>query len=109
MSNQKNELTPSKSSKQNLFTQNLNEEKVESKKSNFVQKLAKKSIVSKLSKPTNDIMLLILVILAIFLPPIAVGLKKNWALIPLLISIILTLLFWLPGIIHALLVVFDIL
>ena len=109
VSNQKNELTPSKSSKQNLFTQNLNEEKVESKKSNFVQKLAKKSIVSKLSKPTNDIMLLILVILAIFLPPIAVGLKKNWALIPLLISIILTLLFWLPGIIHALLVVFDIL
>jgi uncharacterized membrane protein YqaE (UPF0057 family) len=108
VNNQKNELTPSKSSKQNLFTQNLNEEKVESKKSNFVQKLAKKSIVSKLSKPTNDIMLLILVILAIFLPPIAVGLKTNWSLIPLLISIILTLLFWLPGIIHALLVVFDI-
>lgn len=50
-----------------------------------------------------------LLILAIFFPPIAVGLKKNWALIPLLISIILTLLFWLPGIIHALLVVFDIL
>ena len=108
VSNQKNTVASSKSSSQNTFVQNLNEEKVESKKTTVVQKVSKKGILGKL-KQTDDVMLLILVILALFIPPIAVGLKKNWALIPLLISIILTLLFVLPGVIHALLVVFDIL
>jgi len=109
VSNQKNEVTPSKSSKQNLFTQNLNEEKVEvKKKSTLVNKIAKKVVSGKLKQADDNIMLLILVILAIVIPPIAVGLKKNWELIPLLISILLTLFFVIPGIIHALLVVFDV-
>lgn len=107
VSNQKNTVASSKSATQNTFVQNLNEEKVESKKTTAVQKVSKKGILGKL-KQTDDVMLLILVILALFIPPIAVGLKKNWALIPLLISIILTLLFFLPGVIHALLVVFDV-
>ena len=108
VSNQKNTVASSKSSTQNNFVQNLNEEKVEGKKTTVVQKVSKKGILGKLKQADDNVMLLILVILALFIPPIAVGLKKNWALIPLLISIILTLLFFLPGVIHALLVVFDV-
>ena len=44
---------------------------------------------------------LILIILAIFLPPIAVFLKKGVGK-DLLINILLCLLFYVPGIIHAL-------
>jgi len=47
---------------------------------------------------------LLLVIVAIFLPPVAVGLKRGIGL-ALVINIILCLLFVLPGIIHALWVV----
>jgi uncharacterized membrane protein YqaE (UPF0057 family) len=44
---------------------------------------------------------LVLVILAIFLPPVAVFLK-NGAGKDLLINVLLCLVFWVPGIIHAL-------
>jgi len=46
----------------------------------------------------------LLVIVAFFLPPVAVGIKEGFG-VSLLINIILTLLFWLPGFIHALIVV----
>jgi uncharacterized membrane protein YqaE (UPF0057 family) len=47
---------------------------------------------------------IVLIILAFFIPPLAVGLKEGitaqfW------INLILTLIFWLPGFIHALVVV----
>jgi len=48
----------------------------------------------------------LLIILAILLPPVAVYLKKG-AGKDLIINIILCLLFWLPGIIHALYLVFK--
>lgn len=49
---------------------------------------------------------LLLAILAILLPPLAVFLKVGlgkhfW------ISVILTIFFWVPGVIHAFLIVFD--
>ncbi len=47
---------------------------------------------------------LLLIILAILLPPLAVFLQKG-AGKDLLINIILCLFFWLPGIIHALWVI----
>lgn len=51
--------------------------------------------------PVNKILL---VILAFLLPPLAVGLHsglgKNF-----IINLILTLIFWLPGVIHALIVI----
>lgn len=47
---------------------------------------------------------LVLIILAILLPPVAVALKKG-AGKDLLINIILTLFFFVPGLIHALIVV----
>lgn len=59
------------------------------------------------NRKASDVDLLLLVILAILLPPLAVFLKRGldsmfW------ISLILTLLFWFPGAIFALLVVFDV-
>ncbi|MBB5351883.1 uncharacterized membrane protein YqaE (UPF0057 family) [Haloferula luteola] len=47
---------------------------------------------------------LLLIIIAFFLPPLAVALKEglNGSF---LLNLVLTLLFWLPGFIHALLVI----
>jgi uncharacterized membrane protein YqaE (UPF0057 family) len=47
---------------------------------------------------------LLLVIIAILIPPVAVGLKRGIGG-SLIINIILTILFYIPGLIHALLVV----
>jgi uncharacterized membrane protein YqaE (UPF0057 family) len=47
---------------------------------------------------------LLLVILAFLLPPLAVGLKNGIGG-SFFLNLILTLIFWLPGMIHALIVV----
>jgi uncharacterized membrane protein YqaE (UPF0057 family) len=47
---------------------------------------------------------LLMVIIAILIPPLAVFLKKGLG-IALIINIILTLLFYIPGLIHALYVI----
>ena len=47
---------------------------------------------------------LLMIIIALLLPPVAVFLKKG-AGMELVISIVLTLCFWVPGVIYALLVV----
>ncbi|HVP72192.1 MAG TPA: YqaE/Pmp3 family membrane protein [Phycisphaerales bacterium] len=49
---------------------------------------------------------LLLCIIAFFLPPLAVGLKSGVGG-TLLLNIILTLLFWLPGFLHALYIVLN--
>lgn len=49
----------------------------------------------------------LLAILAILLPPLAVYLKEGVINSKFWISLILTLIFWIPGVIYALLVVFD--
>jgi len=47
----------------------------------------------------------LLFVLAVLLPPLAVGLVTDWDLEQTLISVGLTFLCWLPGIIHAIIVV----
>ncbi|MDB6076628.1 MAG: hypothetical protein JWO82_375, partial [Akkermansiaceae bacterium] len=47
---------------------------------------------------------ILLVILAFILPPLAVGLKKGIGK-EFLINLILTFFFWIPGVIHALVVI----
>lgn len=49
----------------------------------------------------------LLAILAILLPPLAVYLKEGEINSKFWISLILTLIFWIPGVIYALLVVFN--
>lgn len=53
----------------------------------------------------DDIPVWLLYVLAIVFPPIAVGLATDWETKPLIVNIILCVLSWLPGIIHALIVV----
>lgn len=54
---------------------------------------------------SNDSELLLLVILAILLPPLAVFLYEGSITINFWLSLILTLIFWLPGIIFALVII----
>lgn len=54
------------------------------------------------AKPASDEETILLVILAFILPPLAVYLKYNDTGTPFIVNIILTLLFWFPGVIHAL-------
>lgn len=51
---------------------------------------------------------ILLVVLAIILPPLAVYLHEDAINTKFWISLLLTLLFWVPGVIYALLVVFDV-
>jgi uncharacterized membrane protein YqaE (UPF0057 family) len=66
--------------------------------------------VNKMKKATkrgdaDGIPTAVLFILAFLLPPIAVGLVTDWDLEQTLISVGLTFLCWLPGIVHAIIVV----
>lgn len=45
-------------------------------------------------------MSLIMILLTIFLPPVAVAIKEGIG-VQLLINIVLTLIGWLPGVVHA--------
>jgi len=54
----------------------------------------------------NEISMVLLVILAILLPPLAVGLKKGIGG-AFVLALILWLLFYVPGLIYALYVVFK--
>jgi uncharacterized membrane protein YqaE (UPF0057 family) len=63
--------------------------------------IAKTSVVISLPRMDNKI---VLIILAIFLPPLAVFLKTSNAKTTI-INLILCFLFWIPGVIHALITV----
>jgi len=54
----------------------------------------------KVNKNRAQVPMIILYILAIFLPPLAVGLYTDWGE-PTLWNLLFTILFWIPGIIHA--------
>ena len=57
----------------------------------------------------GDTNTVLLVILAILLPPLAVYLHEDEINTKFWLSTIFTLLFWIPGVIYALLVVLDVL
>jgi len=92
------------------------EEKVVSRveKRNMKRRLKSSLLTSKrISKKENnskgsDVPMILLVILAFLLPWLAVGLYTNWDTMLTVISVILWLLFWVPGIVFALLVIFDV-
>lgn len=73
----------------------------------FAAQSSLSDIDSSNSSPLSDVPVIVLVILAIILPPLAVFLHSGIGT-PFWISLILTLLFWVPGVIYALLVVLDV-
>ena len=68
------------------------------------KKMTKKEKNSK----NSQVAMILLVILAFLLPWLAVGLYTDWDVTLTVISVILWLLFWVPGIVFALLVIFDV-
>lgn len=71
------------------------------------KKLLKEYKADKRAGRDTDTSMVLLVILAILLPPLAVYLKEGEINSRFWISLILTLLFWIPGVIFAMLIVFD--
>lgn len=71
------------------------------------KKVLKEYRADKRAGRDTDTSMVLLVILAILLPPLAVYLKEGEINSRFWISLILTLLFWIPGVIFALLIVFD--
>ena len=75
----------------------------EEKKSNRIRNHIAKGFTQQRG---GDVPTVVLVLLCIFLPFIAVGIVDNWGT-RFLISLLLTLLFWLPGVIYAFIVCFG--
>lgn len=71
------------------------------------KKLLKEYRADKRAGKTAETDQVLLAILAILLPPLAVYLKTEEIGGKFWLSVILTLLFWIPGVVYALLVVFD--
>lgn len=87
-----------------------NQMKVEKSSTTSVEKgFSTESSIAEIDAPSSptEVDVIILVILAILLPPLAVFLHSGIGT-PFWISLILTLLFWIPGVIYALLVVLDV-
>ena len=77
--------------------------KIEKKIAKMDNKIQRKAVV--LDKNAIDDEKLLYILLAIFLPFLAVGLVTDWDITKVLISVLLMLLFWLPAIIYAIIIV----
>lgn len=94
-----------KASNMNAFL-SLTPEKVKEmtgKKMNFAQKLALKMAQKKAKRADGEVSKGLYIVLAIFgLAWIAMGIMDDWSGGTWILNLVLTLLFWLPGFIHAL-------
>lgn len=59
------------------------------------------------SNLTDDDMLLLLYLCAIFIPFVAVGIATDWELDKVLIAVLLSFLCWIPGVIYAFIIIRD--
>jgi len=73
-----------------------------------LHQIKSKRPASSSSNQGSDVPLVLLIILAFLIPFLAVGLYTDWDLTKTLIALLLTILFYLPGLIYALLVIFDV-
>lgn len=71
------------------------------------RKSLKRQLKEKLKSNDSDVNVLLLVLIAILIPPVAVGIVRGWTSGAFFLNILLTLLFYLPGLIHALVVIFS--
>jgi uncharacterized membrane protein YqaE (UPF0057 family) len=73
---------------------------------NFIKNQLQTNEKNSADDTVNGIPIWLIIILCIFLPPLAVGFATNWDALPIIINVILWFLFILPAIIHAFIVVF---
>ncbi|GAB5417860.1 MAG: hypothetical protein Crog4KO_23920 [Crocinitomicaceae bacterium] len=83
----------------------IQEERQETKHN---KRASKKHKNNKKSNSSDDAMFILIVILTILIPPLGVAIYTNIDWMKVLICLLLTLLFFLPGMIYGLLVVFDV-
>jgi len=100
----KNKIESSSFTTSNNNTKELKKVRINRTTSFIMNHIAKKANTESVSG--GDANLLLLVILAILLPPLSVFLARGLGT-EFWIDLILTLLFWLPGMIYALLIAFD--
>lgn len=81
---------------------------LEEKTLNRIERNKKREQEKNSSGSSEDAMFILAVILAILIPPLGVLVYTNIDWMKVLIALVLTLLFFLPGMIYALLVVFDV-
>lgn len=77
--------------------------KVKKEKSNktIIRKLDKHKMAEKSEKKAMRVDSIVYILLCIFLPPVAVGLATNWDPLKTILALVLTIFFWLPGMIYA--------
>ncbi len=101
--NEVSEATAMQAPQMQTLKQNMLKEQIKNltfrEKVKLFRKIRKKTKIARKSgvKETPEV---ILYILAIFIPPVAVGIFTDWQE-PTLWNLLWTLLFWLPGIVHA--------
>ncbi|TNE54947.1 MAG: YqaE/Pmp3 family membrane protein [Bacteroidetes bacterium] len=66
------------------------------------EKKALKLFKKKSEKQGSAVEKILLIILCFLIPFVAVGIVTDWSVVPVVINILLCILFFLPGIIHAL-------
>ncbi len=96
--------------KTNSFKTNIIHKIAETRAEKLVNKMVQKYVPTTKKSPLNqttkkDDALVLLYILAILIPPVAVGLATNWDMMPIIYNLLWCLLCGLPGIIHAFIVI----
>lgn len=106
------ETSSSSFSEDGLAWDVVEEQPIETKESEEVVFESNKDAVHKKSQKNqnsnSDAMFILAVIFAFFIPPLGVAIYTNIDWVKVLIAFLLTLLGWLPGVIYAFLVVFDV-
>ena len=106
--NSTDEDVASSKDKRMAFRETLKDLKRDLKDSYKATKSITKKKTKSSSKGGSSVPFVLLIILAILLPWLAVGLHTGWDLTLTLVSFLLWLLFVVPGIVFALLVIFDV-
>jgi len=97
------EASPSQTQPMQTLKQNALKEQIKSlsfkEKMNLFEKVRKERKIARKSG-VKSTPVVVLYILAVILPPVAVGIHTDWGE-PTLWNLLFTLLFWIPGIVHA--------
>ncbi|MDF1549566.1 MAG: YqaE/Pmp3 family membrane protein [Bacteroidales bacterium] len=67
----------------------------------LIKKIKKEQKKARKMGVKSDDKMILLYVLAVLLPPVAVGIFTDWDAKPTLIDLLLTLIFWLPGVVYA--------
>lgn len=102
------EETPSVQKRDEVTEMTISKKREKIKMRDVVKKVRSIKKQKKSNSGNSSVPMVLLIILAILLPWLAVGLHTGWDTLLTLVSFLLWLLFVVPGIVFALLVIFDV-